>query len=109
METMEELRLALQERDEQLQQMQRELKNRNDYIESMRSLLDKYQSIMPQQQLQNGTPGGSAGGGGAGVPAPASSAGGPRKQRAHGISAEPQPMTADVATAVLTKYSKPQR
>ncbi|KAK3774760.1 hypothetical protein RRG08_019624 [Elysia crispata] len=71
MGSLQEMERLLRLKDEQIMQLQKLLEEKEENIMQLRSKLDKFQSVLPQTQnnfIQ----------------------GGPRKQRAQGISAEPQ-------------------
>ncbi|XP_064595651.1 LOW QUALITY PROTEIN: cGMP-dependent protein kinase 1-like [Liolophura sinensis] len=88
MASLQELQKLLRQKDDRIWEMQRLLDEKDAKIEQLKSQLHKYQSILPQ----TGTP----------------FSGGRRKQRAQGISAEPQSHLSyqELSKQVFRKYSK---
>lgn len=73
MGSLQDLQKQLKSKEETIQRLERELDIRDELIEQLKSQLDKYQSIVPKS-LSTGLANGYM----------------PRKQRAQGISAAPQ-------------------
>lgn len=84
-----ELQKALKVRDERIAALEKQVEQRDERIKELMSQLDKYQSVFAQSQR------------------------GPRKQRAIGISAEPQSQRAaamkDQKDVKHRKHSKSHR
>lgn len=91
MASLQELQKLLRQKDDRIWEMQRLLDEKDAKIEQLKSQLHKYQSILPQ----TGAP----------------FSGGRRKQRAQGISAEPQSHLSyqELSKQVFRKYSKSPR
>ncbi|CAL1530842.1 unnamed protein product [Lymnaea stagnalis] len=90
MGSLQEMERLLRSKDEKIKDLQRLLEEKEDKIIQLRSKLDKFQSILPQTH--------------------SNFIGGPRKQRAQGISAEPQAMrNSDISKSVSRKFSKTNR
>ncbi|KAL8591055.1 hypothetical protein ACOMHN_015678 [Nucella lapillus] len=86
-----ERQLAL--KDDKIRELQRLVVEKDEKIQLLNSKLDKFQSVLPQAQTSM-------------------IAQGPRKQRAQGISAEPQAMNfslQDMAASKLKRFSKTER
>ena len=92
MGSLSELQRALRLKDEKIKELQRIIHQKDEKIVELSSQLDKYQSILPQSPTS----------------LPANK---PRKQRAQGISAEPQALQSlqDLKAEKLKKYAKPPR
>jgi len=95
----QKLTQQLRLREDEIDKLKKDLRERDsritnleDEVQSLRSQLDKYQSVMT----------------GTHRPSPVSSDAGPRKQRAQGISAEPQPQANDKLSQSIRKHSKAQ-
>lgn len=84
MTTVHELQVLLKTKDEKIKELQKKLVEKEDQVQELRSQLDKYQSVFGLTHKQ---------------------ANGPRKQRAQGISAEPQ-MVQNLANQAFKKHSK---
>ncbi|XP_039298364.1 cGMP-dependent protein kinase, isozyme 2 forms cD4/T1/T3A/T3B isoform X4 [Nilaparvata lugens] len=80
-----EVQTALRERDARIAELEAQLRAKEEQIVSLRSHLDMFQSVFPYHQHNNNHLNGGHVGEGA--------AGRPRKQRAQGISAEPQTLS----------------
>ena len=89
MGNLQELENLLRVKDEKIRELQQLLEERDEKILLLKSKLDKFQSVLPQAPLIMG----------------------PRKQRAQGISAEPQMLQSinDIAKQGFRKYSKSNR
>lgn len=89
MGSIQELENLLRLKDDKIRELQRLVEDKEDKIQALRSKLDKFQSILPQTSI----------------------IGGPRKQRAQGISAEPQALRSiqDLAKQSFKKHSKTNR
>lgn len=85
MTTMHDLQLLIKGKDEKIMELQKQLSEKDEHLQELRSQLDKYQSVFGQtfKQVTKG----------------------PRKQRAQGISAEPQ-MVQNLVNQVFKKHSK---
>ncbi|KAK7004015.1 cGMP-dependent protein kinase [Biomphalaria glabrata] len=87
MGSLQEMERLLRSKDEKIKDMQRLLDEKEERIMQLRSKLDKFQSILPQTQNNMIM--------------------GPRKQRAQGISAEPQAMrNLDICKSTQKRYVK---
>ncbi|CAL4123138.1 unnamed protein product, partial [Meganyctiphanes norvegica] len=89
-----ELQDLLVKRDEKIRQLEAKLKVREDEIVELKSQLDKFQSIMP---FATGV-----------AVAPGAKGGRQRKQRAQGISAEPQSLRTIQELACLSQTTFPE-
>ncbi len=94
MGSLAELQKVLRQKDDRIRDLERQLRVRDERIQELTSQLDKYQSIVhlpasPSSSLRNG----------------------PRKQRAQGISAEPQMQGSltDIRNRSYDKVAKSQR
>ncbi|GFO04254.1 cGMP-dependent protein kinase [Plakobranchus ocellatus] len=92
MGSLQEMERLLRLKDEKIIELQKLLEEKEESIMQLRSKLDKFQSVLPQTQntfIQ----------------------GGPRKQRAQGISAEPQALRnlSDFSKTNNRRYSKSNR
>lgn len=109
----ERLMQCIQAKDLKIQEMQRALQYKDNEIAELKSHLDKFQSVFPFSRSGATTPCGGAASGGAGAMA----AGGGRKsgqsfqrQRAQGISAEPQSESSVLlANVTFPKYDKDEK
>ena len=86
--TVQDLQLLLRSKDEKIKELQRQLIEKDEHLTELRSQLDKYQSVfgLTFKQANNG----------------------PRKQRAQGISAEPQ-RYQNLSNQNFKKHSKSSR
>ncbi|ESO87204.1 hypothetical protein LOTGIDRAFT_107417 [Lottia gigantea] len=91
MGSLQELEHLLKRKDDKIRELQRQLDEKEMKIQELRSQLDKFQSVLPAtvRPLLNG----------------------PRKQRAQGISAEPQNFRTiqDLSQKTFRKHSKNNR
>lgn len=87
MTTVQDLQILLNSKDEKIKELQRQLVEKDDQVQELRSQLDKYQSVFGLTYKREN---------------------GPRKQRAQGISAEPQ-MVQNLASQIFKKHSKSTR
>lgn len=85
--TVQDLQSLLRSKDEKIKELQRQLIEKDERLQALRSQLDKYQSVFGLTFKQ---------------------ANGPRKQRAQGISAEPQ-RYQNLANQEFKKHSKSSR
>ncbi|XP_023933047.1 cGMP-dependent protein kinase 1-like [Lingula anatina] len=84
MGSLQDLQKLLRMKDDQIRELQLEIEHKNGLIQELRSQLDKYQSVF----------------------GPKSPKFGPRKQRAQGISAEPQQAQRTVSELTRQKFRK---
>ena len=91
MGSLQELEKQLRLKDEKIRELQKVVDEKDEMIQQLISKLDKFQSVLPQTQTKL--------------------IAGPRKQRAQGISAEPQAMKTlqDMSGAKFRRYSKSER
>ncbi|KAK6170677.1 hypothetical protein SNE40_019010 [Patella caerulea] len=91
MGSLQELETLLRRKDEKIKELQKLLEEKECKIQELRSQLDKFQSVLPAtvRPLLNG----------------------PRKQRAQGISAEPQNLRTiqELTKKTFRKHSKNNR
>lgn len=94
LETVEELRQALKDREQRIELLERLVEEKNRRIEELASQLDKYRSVMHLPRFDARQPKG-------GVTV--------RKERGWGVSAEPVQTLEVLAKTTFQKYPKPQR
>ena len=97
MGSLADLQKVLRQKDERIKDLEKKLCERDEQIQELSSKLDKYKSIfLVPPQSPPGSPGPTNG---------------PRKQRAWGISAEPQALKnlQELTNKNFKKYIKSQR
>lgn len=91
MGSLQEMEKLLHAKDEKIRELQRLVEEKEEVIQQLVSKLDKFKSVLPQTQTPIIT--------------------GPRKQRAQGISAEPQAMRSlqEMSGQKFRQYAKSER
>ena len=80
-----DLQKLLKLKDTRITELEQQLRDKDDLVQELRSQLDKYQSILPKSPtVRNG----------------------PRKQRAQGISAEPQGRYGATGVSDIKEHEK---
>lgn len=107
-----ELQQLLIERDTKIRELEDNLRRKNDEVAELRSHLDKFQSVFPFSRSSTGGSGNVSSSGSSGVTGRKAGTGqGVQRQRAQGISAEPQNETTvlEMLQVIFPKYDKADR